>query len=83
MEEPRTRTRPLAALLQRVIGAALVPVSQLARMNTYPPERQGWAMSYWSTAIIIATIIGPVLGGGLTMLAEMQSRTAASAKPPA
>ncbi len=53
-------------LIQGAFGAALVPLSQSVLMNTYPPERQGTAMSYWGMAIMIGPIIGPVLGGWLT-----------------
>jgi MFS transporter, DHA2 family, multidrug resistance protein len=35
-------------------------------MNTYPPERQGAAISYWGMAIMIGPIIGPIVGGWLT-----------------
>jgi DHA2 family multidrug resistance protein len=53
-------------LIQGAFGAALVPLSQSVLMDTYPPERQGTAMSYWGMAIMIGPIIGPVLGGWLT-----------------
>ena len=43
-----------------------MPLSQSVLMDTYPPERQGTAMSSLGMAIMIGPIIGPVLGGWLT-----------------
>lgn len=53
-------------LLQGALGAALVPLSQVALLQAYPRERHGSAMAMWGTGVMIAPILGPMLGGWLT-----------------
>jgi DHA2 family multidrug resistance protein len=52
--------------LQGVTGAPLVPLSQAVLLNISPPERAGRAMATFSMALVVAPIIGPVLGAYLT-----------------
>lgn len=56
----------LFRLLQGVFAAALVPISQAVLLDAYPPSRQGEAMAYWSTGVMVGPIVGPALGGWLT-----------------
>src|SRR6202451_1762802 len=56
----------LFRILQDAFGAALVPLSQSALLNIYPPERQGSAMALWGVAVMAGPVLGPVLGGWLT-----------------
>lgn len=56
----------LFRLMQGVFGAALVPLSQVVLLDTYPPERHGSAMAAWGVGVMIGPIIGPALGGWLT-----------------
>jgi len=53
-------------LLQGVCAAALVPISQAVLLDAYPPSRQGEAMAYWSTGVMVGPVVGPALGGWLT-----------------
>jgi DHA2 family multidrug resistance protein len=53
-------------LLQGVFAAALVPISQAVLLDAYPPSRQGEAMAYWSTGVMVGPVVGPALGGWLT-----------------
>ena len=53
-------------LLQGVCAAALVPIAQAVLLDAYPPSRQGEAMAYWSTGVMVGPIVGPALGGWLT-----------------
>ena len=53
-------------LLQGAFGAGVVPLSQAVLLDTYPPHKQGQAMSIWSVGIMIGPILGPTLGGYLT-----------------
>lgn len=53
-------------LVQGLSGAALVPMSQAVMVDLYPPEERGKAMALWAMGIMIAPIMGPVLGGWLT-----------------
>jgi hypothetical protein len=43
------------------------PLQEDHRGDIYPKKRQGQAMAYWGMAIMIGPIIGPVLGGWLTI----------------
>jgi len=53
-------------LLQGLSGAALVPMSQAVMIDLYPPAERGKAMALWAMGIMIAPIMGPVIGGWLT-----------------
>ena len=56
----------LFRLLQGLAGAALVPMSQAVMIDLYPPVERGKAMALWAMGIMIAPIMGPVIGGWLT-----------------
>ena len=56
----------LFRFLQGVFGASLVPISQAVMVDMYPPAQRGKAMAIWGSGIMIAPIMGPVLGGWLT-----------------
>ena len=53
-------------LLQGMMGAALLPISQAIMLDINPPERHGSAMALWGMGAVLGPIIGPVLGGFLT-----------------
>src|SRR5580658_2156326 len=53
----------LFRVLQGLLGAALVPLSQTVLFSIYPPERRGAAMGLWGVAVMIGPILGPILGG--------------------
>jgi MFS transporter, DHA2 family, multidrug resistance protein len=56
----------LFRLIKGLFAAALVPISQAVLMDSYPPERQGEAMAYWTIGVMVGPIIGPLVGGMLT-----------------
>ena len=56
----------LLRLIQGLSGAALVPMSQAVMVDLYPPQERGKAMAIWASGIMVAPILGPVLGGWLT-----------------
>ena len=53
-------------VLQGVFGAAMGPLSQAIMLDTFPAEQRGPAMAIWGIGIMVAPIVGPVLGGWLT-----------------
>lgn len=53
-------------LLQGVMGAALLPISQAILLDINPPERHGSAMALWGMGAVVGPIVGPVLGGYVT-----------------
>jgi len=53
-------------ILQGMLGAALIPMSQAVLLDTYPREQHGQAMAMWGVGIMIGPILGPTLGGYIT-----------------
>ena len=53
-------------ILQGAGGGGIVPLSQAIMMESFPKERRGTAMAIFGMGVIIAPIIGPVLGGWIT-----------------
>jgi MFS transporter, DHA2 family, multidrug resistance protein len=56
----------LFRVLQGAFGAALAPLSQSVILDINPRERHGQAMAVWGMGIMIAPILGPVIGAYLT-----------------
>ncbi len=55
-----------ARILQGFGGGGIVPVSQAIMLEGFPKEKRGIAMSVFGMGVILAPIIGPVLGGWIT-----------------
>jgi MFS transporter, DHA2 family, multidrug resistance protein len=55
-----------ARVLQGAAGGALQPLSQAILMESFPPEKRGAAMATFGMGVVVAPIIGPVLGGWIT-----------------
>ena len=57
-------------LMMRVIqgagGGALQPIAQTVMLESFPEEKKGVAMGIYSLGVVIAPILGPVLGGWIT-----------------
>src|SRR5258708_4795642 len=53
-------------MLQGLCGGALQPLSQAVLLEAFPPQDRGKAMGFWGLGIVVAPVIGPVLGGWLT-----------------
>ena len=53
-------------IIQGAAGGALQPLSQAVLLESFPPDQRGKAMGFWGQGIVVAPIIGPVLGGFLT-----------------
>jgi DHA2 family multidrug resistance protein len=56
----------LYRVLQGLSGAAFVPLSQAILFDINPPEKHAEAMSVFGAGVILAPILGPVLGGWIT-----------------
>ena len=56
----------LFRVLQGATGGALQPLSQAVLLEAFPPRDRGKAMGFWGLGIVVAPILGPVLGGWLT-----------------
>src|SRR5438477_7787539 len=53
-------------IVQGATGGALQPLSQAVLLESFPPEDRGKAMGFWGLGIVVAPMLGPVLGGWLT-----------------
>ncbi len=53
-------------VVQGATGGALQPLSQAVLLEAFPPHERGKAMGFWALGIVVAPILGPVLGGWLT-----------------
>ena len=56
----------LARILQGLGGGAILPIAQSILLENFPLEKRRMAMSVFGIGVIIAPIIGPVLGGWIT-----------------
>lgn len=52
--------------IQGVFGAPLIPMSQALVLDIYTAKERALAMSFWAVGVMVAPIVGPVLGGWLT-----------------
>jgi DHA2 family multidrug resistance protein len=57
-------------LLMRIVqgagGGALQPIAQAIMLESFPKEKHGQAMGVYGLGVVVAPIIGPVLGGWIT-----------------
>ncbi|MGE5648520.1 MAG: DHA2 family efflux MFS transporter permease subunit [Acidobacteriota bacterium] len=53
-------------IIQGATGGALQPLSQAVMLEAFPPEDRGKAMGFWGLGIVVAPMLGPVIGGWLT-----------------
>lgn len=56
----------LARIVQGAGGGAMQPLSQAILMEAFPPEKRGQAMAVWGMAVVVAPVLGPLLGGWIT-----------------
>jgi len=56
----------LFRIVQGATGGVLQPVSQAVMLEAFPPAERGKAMAFWGVGIVVAPMLGPVLGGWLT-----------------
>ncbi len=57
----------LFRVLQGLAGGGLQPSSQGVLLDAYPPEKQGAAQTMFGVAALLAPVVGPTLGGYLTV----------------
>lgn len=53
-------------LLQGALGCCLIPLSQYVLLSINKKEDHGKAMATWGVGIMVAPILGPVIGGYIT-----------------
>ena len=63
---PNLASLVIFRIIQGATGGALQPLSQAVLLESFAPEERGKAMGFWGLGIVVAPILGPVLGGWLT-----------------
>src|ERR1700676_3645100 len=53
-------------VIQGACGGGLQAISQAILLESFPAEDRGKAMGFWGLGIVVAPLLGPVLGGWLT-----------------
>jgi MFS transporter, DHA2 family, multidrug resistance protein len=60
----------LFRVIQGLAGGGLQPSSQAVLLDAFPPEKQGTAQTMFGVAALLAPVVGPTLGGYLTVQYE-------------
>src|SRR5579864_6460574 len=63
---PSLKMLVIFRIIQGATGGALQPLSQAVILEAFPPQDRGKAMAFWGLGIVVAPMLGPVLGGWLT-----------------
>ncbi len=63
---PNLPTLIIFRVIQGATGGGLQPLSQAIMLEAFPPEKRGKAMAFWALGIVVAPMLGPVLGGWIT-----------------
>jgi MFS transporter, DHA2 family, multidrug resistance protein len=53
-------------VMQGGVSGLMVPLSQTLLLSSYPREKQGIALAIWGMTVVVAPVIGPILGGWTT-----------------
>ena len=53
-------------VIQGATGGGLQPLSQAIMLEAFPADQRGKAMAFWGLGIVVAPMLGPVLGGWIT-----------------
>jgi DHA2 family multidrug resistance protein len=63
---PNLGTLILCRVIQGMTGGVMQPTAQAIMLEAFPPRERGKAMALFGVGIVVAPILGPVLGGWLT-----------------
>lgn len=63
---PNLPTLIIFRVIQGATGGGLQPLSQAIMLESFPSEKRGKAMAFWALGIVVAPMLGPVLGGWIT-----------------
>jgi DHA2 family multidrug resistance protein len=56
----------LFRVLQGLVAGPLIPLSQSLLMASYPPEKRILALALWAMTVVVAPVLGPILGGWIS-----------------
>ena len=68
----------LFRVIQGIAGGGLQPASQGILIHGFPPEKQGTAMTVFGVAGLTAPVIGPTLGGYITVNYSLRAGSSSS-----
>lgn len=63
---PSLPTLVFFRVFQGAVAGSLIPLSQSLLMASNPPEKQGPALGFWAMIVVVAPVVGPIIGGYLT-----------------
>ncbi len=63
---PNLETLIIARILQGLGGGGLQPIEQAILLEAYPPDKRGLAMAFYGLVVVIAPVLGPIVGGWIT-----------------
>lgn len=63
---PNLPTLLFFRVIQGAMGGPMIPLSQSLLLRSYPPDKKGLALALWSMTVVVAPILGPILGGFIT-----------------
>src|SRR5437868_2929941 len=53
-------------VIQGAVAGPMIPLSQTLLLASYPREKSGMALAMFSLTILVAPVVGPLLGGWIT-----------------
>jgi len=53
-------------VLQGLVAGPMIPLSQTLLLQSYPRALAGMAMALWGMTVLVAPVVGPLLGGWIT-----------------
>jgi len=56
----------VARFIQGLAAGPLIPISQTLIVSIFPQAKRNTALAFWSTVVIVAPILGPILGGWIS-----------------
>ena len=56
----------VSRVLQGAMAGPMTPMAQTLLLSIYPPEKKGTALGMFSMTVLVAPVLGPLLGGWIT-----------------
>ena len=53
-------------VIQGAVAGPMIPLSQTLLLQSYPKAKAGIALAVWSMTVLVAPVLGPLLGGWIT-----------------
>ena len=63
---PNISTLIAFRVLQGLVAGPMIPLSQTLLLSSYPRAKAGTAMAMWAMTVLVAPVVGPLLGGWIT-----------------